>query len=159
MAKTCQKHLIECHCILPQYRKSPTPVFHKFIVFSEMENDVVSPTYVLCNNCNAVHKVYDLCKSEIIAGRDELRTMTTIEEVKLGMSSDIVGLLEAYECDLPTWQHVKFSINNKCVGEKIILTRDTIEEETQGKVLTIKEDGTFLLENYINREYIDETRR
>ncbi len=159
MAKTCQKHLIECHCILPQYRKAPEPVFHKFIVFSEIDNDVVNPTYVQCNNCGAVHKVYDLCKSEIIVGRDELRTMTTIDEVKLGMSSDIVGLLEAYDCDLPTWQHVKFSIVNNLAGEKIILTRDIIEEETQGKVLTVKEDGTFLLENYINREYIDEVAR
>tara|TARA_B100000683_G_C12308526_1_gene481291 strand:- start:335 stop:721 length:387 start_codon:yes stop_codon:yes gene_type:complete len=128
-------------------------------VFSEIDNDVVNPTYVQCNNCGAVHKVYDLCKSEIIVGRDELRTMTTIDEVKLGMSSDIVGLLEAYDCDLPTWQHVKFSIVNNLAGEKIILTRDIIEEETQGKVLTVKEDGTFLLENYINREYIDEVAR
>lgn len=134
-------------------------MFHKFIVFSEIDNDVVNPTYVQCNNCGAVHKVYDLCKSEIIVGRDELRTMTTIDEVKLGMSSDIVGLLEAYDCDLPTWQHVKFSIVNNLAGEKIILTRDIIEEETQGKVLTVKEDGTFLLENYINREYIDEVAR
>ena len=159
MSKTCQKHLVECHCILPQYRKSSKPIFHKFIVFSELENDVVNPTYVQCNNCNAVHKIYDLCKSEIIVGRDELRTMTTIEEVKLGMGSDIIGLLEAYDCDLPTWQHEKFSVDNNLVGEKIILTRDSIEDETQGKVLTIKEDAKFLLENYINREYVgDKTR-
>ena len=75
MAKACQKHLIECHCILPQYKKAPKPVFHKFIVFSEIDNDVVEPTYVQCNNCGAVHKIYDFCKSEIIVGRDELRTI------------------------------------------------------------------------------------
>ena len=84
------KHLIECHCILPQYRGRKETVFHKFVVFSIVDaSDTCIPKYVQCNNCSAVHKVYDICKSEIIPGRDELKTVVSIEEVKFGMNSDV----------------------------------------------------------------------
>ena len=33
------KHLIQCHCILPQYRNIDDPIFHKFIVFSKMDSN------------------------------------------------------------------------------------------------------------------------
>ncbi len=33
-----QKHLIECHCILPQYRRSSNTVYHKFVVFSVIDD-------------------------------------------------------------------------------------------------------------------------
>ena len=149
-----QKHLIQWHCILPQYRKSSVPVFHKFVAFSVIDNDVVVPKYVQCNNCNAVHKVYDMCKSEIIPGRDELRSVTTIEEVEFGLPEDIVNLLKTYECELPTWEHVKYVFDEDAWGTKIILTRDQIEDEVQGKMLTIKQRNKFILENYISREVV-----
>lgn len=153
--KTCQKHLVQCHCILPQYRKSENPVFHKFMVFSTIENDVVVPKYVQCNNCSAVHKVYDICKSEMIPGKDELRSVTTIDEIKLFLSSDIKSLLETYKCDLPIWEHIKFSIDQKRWGDKIILTRENIEGEIVGKILTVESGDRFTLESYISREEIE----
>lgn len=152
--RTCQKHLVQCHCILPQFRKSPNPVFHKFVVFSVMENDVVVPKYVQCNNCNAVHKVYDICKSEIIPGKDELRSVTTINEVKLFLSQDIRTLLETYSCDLPVWEHIKFCIEESRWGDRVILTRENVEGEIVGKILTIESKDRFSLESYISREEI-----
>ena len=60
------KHLVQCHCILPQYRKMKDPVFHKFVVFSTIDKkDNVEPKNVQCNNCGVIHKVFDICKSEI----------------------------------------------------------------------------------------------
>lgn len=153
--KLGQKHLIECHCILPQYRKSKNTVFHKFVVFSILENDVVIPKYVQCNNCNAVHKVYDLCKSEIIPGRDELRSVTTLQEIKLTVPDQLSSLLETYDCDLPTWEAASFIYNHEKWGDTVILTKDSIEDETQGKRLTINSGPRFILENYINREVIN----
>ena len=89
------KHLIECHCILPQYRGSENPVFHKFIVFSVVDtSDTCVPKFVQCNNCGVVHKVYDICKSEIISGRDELKSVASISEIKIGINSDIRHLLD-----------------------------------------------------------------
>jgi hypothetical protein len=153
--RACQKHLIQCHCILPQFRKMQNPVFHKFVVFSIIDNDTVVPKFVQCNNCNAVHKVYDICKSEMSPGKDELRSVTTINEVKIFLSSDIVNLLETYKCDLPIWEHVKFCIDESRWGDKVILTRETIDEEVTGKILTILAKDRFTLESYISREDIE----
>lgn len=153
--RTCQKHLIQCHCILPQFRKTPNPLFHKFIVFSVLDNDTVVPKYVQCNNCNAVHKVYDICKSEIIPGKDELRSVTTINEVKMFLSQDIANLLESYNCDLPVWEHIKFCIDGSRWGDKVILTRDIVDDEIVGKILTIESRDRFTLESYISREVIE----
>lgn len=152
------KHLIQCHCILPQYRNRPDPVFHQFVVFSTIDDsDTVLPKYVQCNNCNVVHKVYDLCKSEIIAGRDELNSVSTIDDVIYTIPEDIRGVLESYSVDLPTWEHAQFVLQNKVWGTAVILTKDVLEDETQGKILMIAGPGkfnieTFIVENYINGE-------
>ena len=153
--KTCQKHLIQCHCILPQFRKLPQPVFHKFMVFSIIENDTVVPKYVQCNNCNAVHRVFDICKSEMPPGRDELRSVTTIDEIKIFIPADLRNLLETYKCELPIWEHIKFCIDESRWGDKVILTRETIENEITGKILTIVSRDKFTLESYLSREEID----
>ena len=155
MGRTCQKHLVQCHCMLPQFKKLKNPVFHKFIVFSVMENDTVIPKYVQCNNCNVVHKVYDLCKSEIVPGRDELRTVMTVDDMRYSVHSDLRDLLTVYKCDLPVWEHVKFCLEESLWGEKIVLTRDTVEDEITGKILTIVSRDRFTLENYISRETIE----
>lgn len=153
--KYCQKHLIQCHCILPQFRKLPNPIFHKFTVFSIIENDTVIPKYVQCNNCNAVHKIYDICKSEIVPGKDELRSVTTIDEIRTFIPEDLRKLLDTYKCDLPVWEHIKFSLDEKMWGDKIILTRENINEEITGKILTIVSHDRFSLESYISRENIE----
>ena len=60
------KHLIECQCILPQYKKQDKVLFHKFPVFTlfkeNVNQDFSQPIekYVKCNNCDAVHRVYDI---------------------------------------------------------------------------------------------------
>jgi len=153
--KTCQKHLIQCHCILPQFRKLPQPVFHKFMVFSVIDNDTVVPKYVQCNNCNAVHRVFDICKSEMPPGRDELRSVTTIDEIKIFIPADLRNLLETYKCELPIWEHIKFCLDESRWGEKVILTRETIENEITGKILTVVSKDKFTLESYLSREEIE----
>lgn len=153
--RTCQKHLIQCHCMLPQYRKMKNPVFHKFTVFSILENDTVVPKYVQCNNCNVIHKVFDLCRSEIIPGKDELRSVVTTDELKFFIPSDLRNLLELYKCDLPVWEHIKFTLDEKHWGAQIILTREVIDGEIVGKILTIEEKDRFALENYISREVFE----
>ena len=150
-----QQHLIQCHCMLPQYRGRKEPVFHKFVVFSVIDDsDTVIPKYCQCNNCGAVHKVYDICKSEMITGRDELKTATTVSEVRRGLPSDIREVLDAYDCDLPIWENVLFIYLNKQWGQTVVLTRDTINNEVQGKALRINGEDEILIENYIVRESV-----
>ena len=35
----------------------------------------IIPKYVKCNNCEAVHKVYEINKSEIFAGKDQTESL------------------------------------------------------------------------------------
>ncbi len=141
--------------MLPQYRGRKDPVFHKFIVFSVIDDsDTVIPKYVQCNNCAAVHKVYDVCKSEMITGKDELNTVTTISEIRRGLPTDIREVLDTYDCDLPIWENVLFIYLNKQWGKTVVMTRDTIRDEVQGKVLRINAEDSILIENYIISESV-----
>lgn len=153
--RTGQKHLVQCQCVLPQYRKLRDPIFHKFVVFSILDNDTVEPKYVQCNNCNAVHRVYDLCKSEIIPGKDELRSVSTIREISPFIPSDLRQLLETYNCELSIWEHIKFLLDEQRWGDKVVITKETIKDETTGKVLTIAARDRFTIENYIARETVE----
>ena len=150
-----QQHLIQCHCMLPQYRGRKDPVFHKFVVFSVIdESDTVIPKYCQCNNCGAVHKVYDICKSEMITGKDELNTVTTISEIRRGLPTDIREILDTYNCDLPIWENVLFIYLNKNWGQTVVMTRDTINNEVQGKILRLNGEDSIMIENYIISETV-----
>ena len=102
------KHLVQCHCILPQYRNRPEPVFHKFTVFSVVENDSVVEKISQCPNCGVIHKIIDICKSEILIGKDENRTLIEKSDLALSLPEKVIDLLETYSCDLPTWEHCAF---------------------------------------------------
>jgi hypothetical protein len=149
------KHLLECHCVLPQYKNSPNPIFHKFIVFSVVDDsDTVVPKYVQCNNCGIIHKVIDLCQSEIITGKEELRSIATIDEIKLSLSDDLSRLLEVYNVGLPTWEHLQYIVENKAWDNRIILTKDDMNDEIQGKQLSFNKEGVPKLETFIERHTI-----
>ena len=141
--------------MLPQYRGRKDPVFHKFVVFSVIdESDTVIPKYCQCNNCGAVHKVYDICKSEMITGKDELNTVTTISEIRRGLPTDIREILDTYNCDLPIWENVLFIYLNKNWGQTVVMTRDTINNEVQGKILRLNGEDSIMIENYIISETV-----
>mgnify|MGYP001371190155 CR=1 FL=1 len=150
------KHLIQCHCILPQFRNKPDPLFHKFVVFSVVDDsDTVVPKYVQCNNCAVVHKVYDICKSEIVPGRDELSSVATIDDIKFTIKEDVRTILETYDADLPTWEHVQYIFKNKAWGTTVVLKRDMLEKETQGKILTVNGPTDISIETFITQNWMD----
>lgn len=130
------KHLIECNCILPQFKKADPPVFHKFIVFSEIDSktEKLLPSYVKCNSCGAVHRVYEVSKSEITKN-ENTKGVISIDEIKLGFSEKLSFILEKYECPLPTWQEISFIIENKLWGKEIILTKETEETKDKKRIL------------------------
>tara|TARA_R100000664_G_C2739743_1_gene128424 strand:+ start:329 stop:805 length:477 start_codon:yes stop_codon:yes gene_type:complete len=137
------KHLIECHCILPQYRNRESTVFHKFVVFSVLENNTVIPKPAQCNNCGAIHNILDVCKSEILLSRDESVAVITIEDIKISLPDKLSGILESYNCDVSTWEHAKFIIKEKSWGSKIRLNFDTSETETAAKFLVFNEKDDY----------------
>jgi len=144
------KHLLQCHCILPQYKNRKNPVFHKFTAFSIIDDDdSVIARFTQCNNCGVIHKITDICKSEISRGVDESNTITTIHDLKRSLTPDLSSILHAHDCDLATWEHVSFIYENKRWLESTILTRETIEGSSQVKILTILDDKRIKIESKI----------
>lgn len=144
------KHIVSCRCMLPQFKNRKDPTMHKFVVFSILDdNDTVQIDYAQCNNCGIVHKIIDLCKSEILHGQEDLSSFISIQDIKLMIPSDLSSVLENYSCDLPTWQQAHFIFANKKWGDKIILNRDNLEDEIKGKILIIEESNKFKIESFI----------
>ena len=97
------KHLIECHCYLAIYKKHHNPVNHKFPVYSKVDEDgVVVKKNVKCNNCDAFHFVYDLCKSEIKAGKDQSNLIITKDDLST-MQILLVGYKQRSQFDIDRW--------------------------------------------------------
>ena len=83
MDKLGIKHLIECHCTLQIFKGRDEHLYHKFPVYSKIDNTgKVIQKYVQCNNCKTIHSVYDICKSDIIrSGQDSLSGAISIEDI------------------------------------------------------------------------------
>lgn len=149
------KHLVQCHCILPQYKNRKEPIFHKFPVFSIVDDsDTVILKYAECNNCGAAHKVYDICKSEILVGKDEIRSKMSIEDFKFSLPSDLYDLLNHYEREIVDYEYSQFIIDNKQWDSTLVLSREELDDSTQGKILRFLEDQKFRIESYIHRETV-----
>jgi len=146
MALEGVRHLIECHCTLPQYRNANPPVYHKFVVFSVLDEDAIQKKLVQCNNCGIIHKVVDLCKTEIAHGMEEGQSLRSIEDIKIGIPDKMVTFLIQQNADISTWEYVEFILDNKQEKE-VILKKEQKDDLTQLKILHIKEDGTFKVKN------------
>ena len=143
------KHTVQCHCILPQYKNRPDPVFHKFVVFGWMDDsDTLVSKYAECNNCSALHRVYDICKSEIMVGKDSGMAVVTLQDIKIGMPDDVVKVLESYQCDLPVYEHVDFILKQKMFGEEVVIVSESLEEEVIGKKMIFSEFGNISIQPF-----------
>ena len=106
------RHLIQCHCVLPQYRKLKEPIFHKFLVFSILNNGICESKLAQCNNCGQLHNVVDLCKSEFLSGKDETSAIPTEVDIGLSISPKLKEILEANNCDISLWEQAEFFEEN-----------------------------------------------
>jgi len=150
------KHLIECHCILSQYKNKKDPVYHRFTAFSEIDDsDTVVPKLVNCNNCGISHKIIDLCKSIINTSREDSNSVRTIEDIRLSMPEDLVSVMDSYECDLATWEHAEFILRNGIWGNFIVLSRENINEGSEGKILRFESSGKYRIEPFIQRNVVE----
>lgn len=154
MAREGVRHLIECHCILPIFRNYNPPVYHKFLVFSIIEEDQVQPKIVQCNNCGILHKVIDLCKSEIVHGVEDSSSLRSIDDIKYSIPSNLSEFLVNQKQDITTWEYVEFIIDNK-LDTEIILGKDDKTDVTQIKMLHIKPDGSFKVKSVTRQDVIE----
>jgi hypothetical protein len=145
-----QKHLIKCRCVLPQFKRLENPPVHQFIVFSVIQEDeTVKPRYSQCNNCGVVHKVIDVCKSEIVSGKENMNSLIKIEDIKPSLHPNFVGILESSQADLATWESVQFIVENKQWGQFVVLTNDSEGEEIHGKYIKILGESMCKVETFM----------
>lgn len=150
------KHLVQCHCMLPHYKSSPEPVFHQFVVFSivNLASDTVVPKFSECNNCGAVHKIVDFCKSEIVTGREDLKSQLSLRDLKHSLPESLFELLESYNKTLPDFEHAQFILENQLWEDFIVLTREEIEDYVQGKLVRFITHDRFRVESYTTRSSV-----
>ena len=148
------KHLVKCRCVLPQFEELEDPPLHQFVVFSVIVDDQVIPKYVQCNACDVVHKVTDICKSEIISGREHLSSVMTVDDIKMSLSEQLVAILEKHDVDYATWEQAKWIIENERWGEFIILSNEQIDDVRQVKYIRVLGKNLFQMNSHTVGVYI-----
>ncbi|MAG26407.1 hypothetical protein CMI47_12730 [Candidatus Pacearchaeota archaeon] len=149
------KHIITCRCILTQHRRLNDPPFFSFIVFSlfNKQGDII-PKLVKCTYCGVTHKVYEVCKSEIISTESE--NIVNKEDISLFLPQKLSTILNDYNCELYIFEEAKYIIDNK-LWENIdlptpflILTREEIKNNDkhfyEGKMLKIYDEFKYSIE-------------
>tara|TARA_B100000131_G_C18022585_1_gene575157 strand:+ start:325 stop:807 length:483 start_codon:yes stop_codon:yes gene_type:complete len=156
--KNYTRHLIECQCILSVYKNNTVPVYHKFPVFSKVEdNNFIETKYVLCNNCDALHEIKDICKSEIKWGKDAyISLVNTKEDIKFNLKSqgkdNIVEILEKNDCDISVWETVEHLIENN-LEDNIVLSKKEIDNNIVYNCLYIKEGNIKIKKEIVQRYF------
>lgn len=151
-----QKHLIKCRCVLPQMKKLSTPISHQFLTFSEIIDEVVKIKYAQCNNCGVIHKVIDICSSEIMNGKEAMSSIMTIDDIRSSLNPKLCAILDRHNCDLPTWEHAQYVVENKRWGENVVLTTEIEGDDKVIKFVKIISDGLYKVDLYNRKEILGE---
>ena len=152
------KHLVECQCVLPQFRNANPPVYHKFVVFSVIgESDSVMEKVAQCNNCGILHRVFEIGKSEIMTGDENGAGSTlTKEDMRLMLPSPVSQVLDTYSADHPTWEQCLFIVENKKWDTPVVVSREQNDDNgtVKGKIMKITSNGGVKLETFVDSIYI-----
>lgn len=131
------KHLVECNCVLKQFEHVHPTIWHKFVVFSIIDDDgTFKPSFVQCNNCRGIHKVLEVGVAEKLK-RESAPTLPDEEEIKSALPERLVALISKYNLDIATWQEIKFLYENEQWGKPVVLTKETEGDVTFGKYLLL----------------------
>ena len=149
------RHLVECNCILPQYKNRTPVVWHKFPVFSIInEKNEVIHKFAQCTNCGIIHKIIEIGKSEVTL-KENLKSIRTIQDIKFGIQPDVAGLLEQYKCDVSVWEQSEFILHNKKWGSMVILDHELDKGTTIGKALVFQGSPVLArVESFTRQEII-----
>lgn len=150
------KHQLDCHCIVPGITgPGKQPIYFKFNVFSVIDDgNNVELKYVQCPNCGVIHKVFDLCRSEILAGKDEAAMVRTLQDLKLSIPENLVEVLEMHNCELADFEKLEYILDNEKWDEYIILDREIEDENAVGKMLTFRKEGRIRIEPFMTKEFV-----
>ena len=147
-----EKHLIECQCTLSIFKNKNTLIYHKIPVVSFYDdNEDLMEKYIICDNCGVVHRVYEIFKSEIKWGMENLKSLVNNKEdiiqnfIFLGHEK-IIELLEKEKAYLSDWEIAEYIIENEKSGTLVLHKKEsdnniiyTLLEISNGKYRTKKE--------------------
>lgn len=120
-------------------------------MFSILDNsDTVMPKNAQCNNCGVIHKIVDLCRSEIVTGREDC-SLIIKEDIAFMLPGQVKEVLENYGCDLPTWEHALFLFQQQQWGNFVVLERKENDTGSEGKLLKFHSYERFTIEPFIDR--------
>ena len=148
--RSYQKHTITCRCILSQHKNIDNPPNFSFIVLSYIDNDNIIEKLSKCPNCGIIHRVYELCKSEIL--NDETENIISIDDIKHTIPEKVSLILDDYSCELHVYEEAKFIIDSNNWGRKIILTREYVGTHYEGKLLEFNDRNNYEI-NYWKSAY------
>jgi len=132
------KHLIECHCYLAIYKNSKKIINHRFPVYSKIDEfGSVIPKITKCNNCEAIHYVENVGKSELRPGKDQTSIILTKKEIASMLPLKIRNILDESISDISNYEHALDIIECQRWGEPIVIKRDIIGDVEQVKIMTI----------------------
>lgn len=150
-----QRHLVRCRCVLPQFKSSKEPPAHQFVVFSVIKDDEsVVVKHSQCNNCGIIHKVVDICKSEIVSGKEASSAVVTIDDIKGSIPQNLSNILERNNSDISAWESAQFIIENKRWGDIVVLSSEEESGVRQGKYVRIMSETFFKVESYSRDEVL-----
>jgi hypothetical protein len=149
------KHLVQCHCVLPQFRGADPPIFHKFIVFSVIDDsDSVVEKVSKCPNCDALHRVTEVGKSEIVHGKDGSSAAMDIEDIKSQLPTSIASILDRHKVDEATYEQALFYVNTYNSDDPIVLAKERLEGKATIKAMWIKPDRSVRIETIVRQEEV-----
>ena len=150
------KHLIECHCVLAIFKSTKNDMpSHKFPVYSKIDqNEKVIPKFVKCNNCDTMHYVHDICRSEIRGGKDQSELNVTESELSLMLPERLSNALLKIETDISNWEHIVDIFEEERWGELVVLRREVIDEKQYVKTIEISTSSIFKIKNNVINDMI-----
>ena len=146
-----QRHLIECHCILPIYKNKKPVVYHKFSVYSKLDEKTgkVIPKYVNCNNCGITHFVTEFCKSEIKVGKEDVSSVRNVKDIRHSIPENILKILEENNATIDIYEEVEDVIDSSVYPKSIVLSREILGEDYHYKILNIKSEKKYKVQSEI----------
>lgn len=125
------------------------------MVFSIVnEDDSVISKFVQCNNCGLIHKVIDICKSEILTGKESSASVMTIDEVKISLPRNLVDILERNNVDISIYEQAQFIMENKRWGDIVLLSNEEEGGSRHGKYVRILGETFFKVDNFTRQEVL-----
>ena len=124
------------------------PPFFHFLVFSVVEDDNVRSKIAQCPNCGVLHRIIDINRSNILVGRDDSKTLMTINDLKLSLPTNLVQIMESHDVDFSQWEHASFILENELWGDMIVLSTEVIDTKACGKYVRLLGRDLYKVETF-----------